>query len=174
MINEIENGTVALISDKLESARKIGVQKGVQGLTQPAVYASVDEGRFERITQTKVKQFATLYVDLIFTSLKDQQARREGINLILEGCLQLLLLSDLGLTIQPLMPKRWRNTTTEELDKLGLISYSLELETSYILEKLETEAITDLLHVGLTYYLNIGTALADGSDTVSLPLVPKG
>jgi len=167
MINEIEDATVSLLTVNLESARKIGVQKGVQGLTHPAVYASVDEGRFERVTSTTYKQFVTLYVDIIFSSLKDQKARREGINLILEGALQLLLLNDLGLDIHPLTPKSWKNTTTAELDELGLISYSLELSTFYHLKKQSAEEINDLISIGISYLLTPGDATIDGSDILT-------
>lgn len=167
MINEIEDATVSLLTANLESARKIGVQKGVQGLTHPAVYASVDEGHFEKVTGATYKQFVTLYVDIIFSSLKDQKARREGINLILEGALQLLLFNDLGLGIHPLAPKSWKNTTTTELDELGLISYSLELSTFYHLKKQSTEEVSDLITIGLSYLLTPGDTTVDGSDILT-------
>lgn len=175
MINEIENNLVDLLTSRLESARKIGVQKGVQGITQPAVYASVEEGRFERISKSTVKQTLKVYLDIIFANLKDQRSRREGINLILEGALLLLLFNKLGLAIDPLEPKAWRNTTTPELDELGLISYSLELSTGHYLEKLDDEAVTDLLRVGLEYFLQDPVdATADAIETVNLPELPKG
>jgi hypothetical protein len=175
MLNEIETNIAELLTTRLESARKVGVQRGVQGLTQPAVYVSAEAGTFERQTQWTYKHTVTVYVDIIFSSLKDQKSRRDGINLILEGALQLLLLNTLGLAIDPLKPKSWRNTTTEELDGLGLISYSLELTTSFLVEKQEEEVVTDLLTVGLTYYLQEpDDETADAADVVNLPELPKG
>lgn len=175
MINEIENSLVALITSRLESARKIGVQKGIQGLAQPAVYASIEEGKFEKHGQKSVQQYLKVYLDIIFSNLKDQRSRREGINLILEGAVQLLLFNNLGLQIAPLEPKNWRNTTTTELDELGMISYSLELSTSYFLTKSEDEAVTDLLSVGLSLYLaDPADETADATDIVALPELPKG
>lgn len=169
MLSEIENGIADLLTSRLDSARKVGVQRGVQGLTQPAVYASVEAGAFEKQGQQAFRQTVTCYVDIIFTSLRDQKSRRDGINLILEGALQLLMLNTLGLAIDPLRPKGWRNTTTAELEGLGLISYSLELSTSFVVEKQEGEIVTDLLRVGLNYYLQEpADDTVYASDTVTL------
>jgi hypothetical protein len=167
MLNEIETNIAALLTARLEGARKIGVQKGVKGLAQPAVYVSVENGSFEKTSPRAVKQTVAVYVDIIFSNLKDQQIRREGINLILEGALQLLLLNDLGLTIHPLIPKSWSNTTTAELDELGLISYSLELSTFYHLVKQSEDEINDLITIGISYLLTPGDAATDSSDTLT-------
>lgn len=167
MLNEIENAIVTLLTDKLESARKIGVQKGVWSLSQPAVFASAEAGAFERMGQAKVKHSVTVYLDILFKHLKGPKERREGVNLILEGALQLLLLNDLGLAIHPLVPKSWRNTTTGELEELGLISYSLELTTFYHMEKLGEEAVDDLITIGVSYLLKPGDDTVDASDTLT-------
>lgn len=173
MINEIENAIVSLLTAKLASARKIAVQKGTAGIAQPAVYASVESGSFERIGQNKSKLNLTVWLDIIFSNLKDQKERREGINLILEGAVQLLLQNDLGLNIHPLEPKNWKNTTTEEFDELGMISYSLELSTFYHLAKLDTEITTDLLRVGMECYLqDVPDSTADATELIDLPLLP--
>lgn len=176
MLNEIENGIVTLLTAKLASARKIAVQKGVfEGLAQPGVYACAEAASFEKESQRSYRQHLTVYVDMIFTSLKDQKARREGINLILEAALQYLFLQDLGLGIHPLIPKRWRNVTTEELDEKGLIAYSLELTTSYSITRLDDAAVADLLSLGITYFLQdpLPSSTANATDTVSLPTLPK-
>jgi hypothetical protein len=168
MLNEIENGLVERITQRLESARKIGVQKGVEGLTQPAVYASAEAGTFKKVGQSSFEHEVKIFLDVIFSNLKDQRSRREGINLILEGIVQLLTLQTLDLSIDPLRPLSWRNTTTEDMDKLGLISYSLELRTAYIITRVDDEAVTDLLTIGLQYYLKPGDDTADAGDTVTL------
>ncbi|MRR56960.1 MAG: DUF1834 family protein [Deltaproteobacteria bacterium] len=168
MLNEIEDGIVALLTTKLESARKIGVQKGVEGLVQPAVYASAEGGKFEKIGQVKVKHYITVYVDIVFKSLKHQEARREGINLILEGVVQALMFETLGLPIEQLMPKEWRNTTTDEMDELGLIAYSMELGTHFYISKQSTEEVDDLLGLAMGFFLKPGDETADAENDVPL------
>lgn len=168
MLNEIEDGIVALLTAKLETARKIGVQKGVEGLVQPAVYASAEGGKFEKIGQVKIKHYVTIYVDIIFKNLKDQESRREGINLILEGAVQALLFETLGLDIDGLVPKEWRNTTTEEMDEQGLISYSMELGTHFYVSKQSTEEVDDLLGLAMGFFLEPGDETADAENDVPL------
>jgi hypothetical protein len=80
---------------------------------------------------------------------------------------QLLLLQDLGLGIKPLIPKSWRNATSEELRKKGLIAFTLELGTSYVISKLGEEATDDLLSIGLNYYLKPGDDIVDASDVIT-------
>jgi len=170
MINQIEDAIVTRIKAKLgATAGKVDVQKGVEGIPQPAVYVSTEAGRFEKITQVTFKQHLTLFVDIVFSyrGAKDSE-RRKGMYLILEGILQALLLQDLELKIKPLEPQSWRNTTVEELRSQGLLSFSLELTTSYTISKIDDEALTDLLVIGLNYYLAPGDDTVDASDTVTL------
>jgi len=170
MINQIEDAIVTRIKAKLgTTAGKVDVQKGVEGIPQPAVYVSTEAGRFEKITQATFKQHLTLFVDIVFSyrGAKDSE-RRKGMYLILEGILQALLLQDLELKIKPLEPQSWRNTTVEEFRAQGLLSFSLELTTAYTISKLDDEALTDLLTIGLNYYLTPGDDTVDASDTVTL------
>ena len=50
----------------------------------------------------------------------------------------------------------------------GLIAFSLEMSTSYTISRLDDEAVTDLLTVGLNYYLKPGDDIVDASDIVTL------
>ena len=168
MITQIEDAIVALLKVKLTaSTAGISVQKGFEGLPVPAVYVSTEAGRFEKITQSTFREHLTIYVDILFLQLSDERERRKGIYLIMDGILQTLLLQDLGLSIKPLMPESWRNTTHEEFRKKGLMAFSLEVATSYTITKQDDETVTDLLAVGLNYYLEPGDQLA-ASDTVTL------
>ncbi|MCL2790119.1 MAG: DUF1834 family protein [Desulfobulbus sp.] len=173
MLNQIEDAIVALIKAKLAAAAgKVAVQKGVEGIPQPAVYVSTEAGRFEKVTFSSYKHELTIYVDIVFSYRgADDANRRKGIYLILEGVLQALLLQDLGLAIKPLVPKNWRNTTVEELRQQGLLAFSLELATSYTISRAasdEEAAAPDLLTVGLNYYLTPGDDIADAVDLVTL------
>lgn len=169
MISQIEDAIVNRIKERLSSAAGVvSVQRGIEGIPQPAVYVSAEEGKFERTTQTAFKQELTLYVDIIFEHLSNEAERRKGIYLILEGIIQILLLQRLGLDISPIHLKRFRNTTDEELKGLGLIAYTIEVETSYYIKKAEDEVATNLLKVGLSYYLKYGDEVKDAEDTITL------
>lgn len=168
-IAQIEDAIVALLQGKLDGARKIDVQKGIEGIPQPAVYVSTEEGKFAKVTMSKYRQDLTIYVDVVFKHLTDERHRREGIYPILAGCVQLLLLQDLGLGIEPIKPRSWRNVTTDELKDNGLIVFELEVETSTYIEKMGEEALDAMLSVALDYYLKPGDAKADASDLVTFP-----
>lgn len=175
MISQIEDAIVTRIKTKLAAAAgMVSVQKGIEGIPQPAVYIATENGRFERVAQM-FRQTVTIYVDIIFEHLGDESDRRKGIYLILEAITQTLLLQQLGLAIHPLHPKGWRNTTVEELHSKGLIAFSLELETSFTLALQSDEVVTDLLSLGISYFLQDPTpsATANASNTVSLPELPK-
>ncbi len=176
MISQIEDALVGRITSKMATtAGMVAVQKGFEGISQPAVYVSTEEGKFVKEANSTYLHHLTLFVDIIFEHLGDEQQRRKGIYLILEGILQTVMLQDLGLKIRPLIPKGWRNATTEDIRDHGLLAFALELETAYsITRQPSDEVVTDLLRVGMSYYLVPGDAIADASDTVTLPLMPKG
>jgi len=171
MLTQIEDAIVARIKTKLAAAAGVvTVQKGAEGLPQPAVYVSTEEGSFRAVTQTSFNQEVKIFVDIIFSHLASEGERRKGVYLILLGIIQTLLLQKLGLAIKPLTPRGWRNTTTEEFREKGLIVYSLELATSFVITKLDDEATDDLLLVGLNYYLQdpADDGEIDASDELTL------
>lgn len=171
MINQIEDAIVARIKNKLATiAGKVAVQKGVEGIPQPAVYVSTEGGRFEKVTMASCRHQLAVYVDIVFSYRgADERERRKGIYLILLGVVQELFMETLGLAIKPIMPKDWRNTTVEELRTQGLLTFSLELTTSYMITKLNAEEAADLLAVGLNYYLKPGDDEVDAVDIVTVP-----
>lgn len=171
MLSEIEDAIVARIEEKLSAAAGyVAVQRGTDGIPQPAVYVSLEEGSFEKVTSSTFRQTVKGFVDIIFSHYSNEEQRRRGIFPILEGVMQTLLLQDLGLTISPLKLRGFRNVTTEDLRAKGLMAFSLELETSYHLRKLDEEETVDLLRIGLNYYLQdpVDDEVEDASDLVTL------
>lgn len=171
MITQIEDAIVDRIQTKLgATAGMVAVQKGAEGLPQPAVYVSTEAAKFEKVTMQSYRQEVTIFVDVIFSHLASEGERRKGVYLILQGIVQTLLLQDLGLAIKALVPHNWKNVTTEEFREKGLIVYSLELSTSFVITKLDEEAVADLLTVGFNYYLQdpADDGVADASDEVTL------
>ncbi len=165
MIAQIEDAIVSLLQTALADTR-IAVQKGYEGIPQPAVYVSIEDARFHKVTMWSWKCEPTIYVDIIFKSLKTEQARRQGLYGILESCMQLLFLNNLGLDIHPLQPTGFRNITTEELLRDGFVAYSFTLTTHFIMTLLEPSGIQDLLTVSMNYYLSlVDENLTGGPDT---------
>jgi hypothetical protein len=175
MLSAIEEAIVARIKLNLTAAvTRIDVQRGIEGTPQPAVYVSAEEGTFVKVTDDVLRQTVTLYVDVVFSNMQSEAQRRKGVYPIMEGVLGCLFGQKLGLEITPVMPKSFRNTTTEELKSKGLIAYSLELNTSYHIRRIDDEAVTDLFTVGLEYYLQPDDEVLDAADEVIVQVAPVG
>src|SRR5450759_4293284 len=173
MLSAIEEATSARIEAKLTAAAaKIAVQRGIEGIPVQAVYVSAEEGTFTKVTDDAFRQTVTVFVDVVFSNLQSEAQRRKGVYPIMEGVLQCLFGQRLGLDITPIIPKSFRNTTTPELKKDGLIDYSLEVTTSYHIKRIDDEAVTDLFTVGLTYFLQPDDEVADAQDTVIVQVAP--
>jgi hypothetical protein len=167
--SDIEEAIVTRLTTSLaDAARRVDVQRGVSGIPQPAVYASVDAGEFMKVSQSTYKVQLKIYVDIIFKHLSSELERRKGIFLILKSIILSLMLQDLDLNISPLRPKSFSNTTTDELGEKGLISFSLELETGMTMTRVDDEVTVDLLRVGLNYYLQPDDDVVDASDLLTL------
>jgi hypothetical protein len=176
MIAAIEDAILALLQANLSSAYRIAVQKGYEGIPQPAVYVSTEEGKFKPTTMKTWEQHITIYIDIIFKSLNSEQQRRAGIYPILESCIQILLLQTLGLKIHALQPVAFRNVTTEELLREGFIAFCLTYQTHYFVSISPPEDVQELLTLGMNYYLSTseentggGTDTPDAKDIFVLP-----
>lgn len=171
MLDQIEEAVKNRIGDKLaEAAGKLDIQRGVDGIPRQAIYVSVEEGDFARVTQETYSVAVKGYVDIVFSHLQNEEMRRKGIMPILEGVYQCLLLQKLGLSILPIVPQKFRNTTPPEMKEKGQIVFTLEFGTKFNITRLDEEAVTDLLRVGLNYYLQdpADDGVADASDLVTL------
>lgn len=168
MINELEEAVVNRIKVKLTTAvSQINIQRGVESIPQPGVHFSIEEGKFRKVTSETYEQEVTGYVDIIFKHLQNEELRRKGIYLILEGIVQCLLLQKLGLKISPIIPKDFRNVTTPEQKSEGQIIFTLTFTTAWNIAKLDDEAIIDLLTVGFEYFLIPDDGKADTEDKLT-------
>lgn len=168
-IAEIEDAIIDRLKDKGLQVKDIDIQKGGEGIPSPAVYIATEEGRFEKITQSVFKQAMTISLYIIFKHLKSEKDRRRGIYPILEGIVGILMLQDMGLSIQPLKPKAFKNITDIDIQNAGMMAFQIDFETSYDIKKMEEEAAVDLLTIGLNYYLKErDDDILDASDQVTL------
>jgi hypothetical protein len=176
LIAQIEDAIVALLKSNLNDAR-IAVQKGFEGIPQPGVYVATDAGRFHKVTQTTWKLEPTIYVDIIFKGLNTEQLRRQALYGMLESCMQLLFLNNLGLPIHPLTPVAFQNVTNEEMLRDGLVAYEFTWTTHFDFVQMGPTDVQDLLTVSFSYYLqeseeNLtpgGTDTPDASDLIEVP-----
>lgn len=168
MIAEIEEAVIARLKDKGLEAGEIKVQKGTDGLVKPAVFVAAEGGKFERVSNSTFKLTVDVSVYVVFKSFKNEADRRKGLHPLLEGAVGILMLQDLGLKISPLKPTAFKDFTDDRLSDLGLMACEIGFETSYYLEKMNDQAATDLLKVGLSFFLQPGDVVQDAADTINL------
>lgn len=169
MIAEIEKKIQQRIEDKIASIRDVDIQKGVKGaLINPAVAVSVEEGTFEQRGQKSFKTPTTVYVELEFRNLRSEEDRRKGAFPIMLAIIQFLMLQDLDLGIDQLIPIRWRNVTDNDDFSKATMRVQILFKTGFTITKTDEEAADDLLRVGLNYYLKPGDDAVDASDTLTL------
>jgi hypothetical protein len=169
MLGSIEDGITSRIRTKLASAAgHLDVQKGTEGVPQPAVYVAVESGKFTKVSSKIHAVEAGVFVDIVFSDMQSESQRRKGIYPILQGVILSLTGQSLGLEIAPLRPVSFQNVTTREYSDKGLIVYELEMATKFNMEIESDEAVTDLYEIGLNYYLKPGDETADAADEVRL------
>jgi hypothetical protein len=169
MLTDIEQGALDRITTRIDGIRISGIKKDAAGMfVNPSVAAACLDGEMEKITQVTYRQKVTLSVLLIFKDLQGEDKRRKGINPLLLGIIQILLLQDLGLAIKPLVPLRFRDITTTNDYTEGKVRYLLQFATSYTITSQSDEEVDDLLRVGFNYYLKPGDDTADASDLLTL------
>lgn len=171
ILTEIETGVLARLADKGLPVGKLAAQrKAAQTYVDVSANAAVSDGTFRKTGQRSVKAEVNLYVAVKFTSFKDESERRVGVNHILLGVLNILMLSDLGLKIDELVPVRMSEFTDEKDARDGKILWVIQFKTGFALEKMDDESLGELLTVGLDYYTREpADAVTDAADTVALP-----
>jgi hypothetical protein len=151
MLSEIAEKIINRLSDKGLSDRRFAAARG--GLTTPDISVFTETGSFKRLGQTTIKWIVDAHVLLRFTEVSEESRRREGIQKILEAAIQILSFNDLGLKIDPLEPVKFGNVTTAEEHKARKLVYQVLYRTSFTQEKLSDEVLTDLLSIGIKYFL---------------------
>lgn len=167
MLADIETKIVERIKAKVTQPRDVDIHKAHSALITPAVFVVIGNGRFSKVAQ-KIKLEASVYITVEFKNMKGEEERRKGIYPIFEAIVACLIFQNLGLSIDPLVPVNFQNITEEEEAKAGKILFQAEFKTGFIIDEVSDEVVTDLLKVGLNYYLKPGDDVSDSSDTVTL------
>jgi hypothetical protein len=165
MLTEIEEKIAERLNAKITEPKSVAIDQAHGALAVPAIEVIVSGGEFARVAQ-HYKLRASVFVVVTFKHLRSTAERRKGVYPILEAIVACLVSQSLGLKIDGLDPKRLDNITEKEEAEEGKIVFQLEFETSFVIERLSDEAITDLFTIGLNYYLKPGDAVADATDGV--------
>jgi len=167
MLADIETKIAERLNQKLTEPKRVGIDEAHTALSIPTIDVVVGGGSFTRAAQ-HYKIIASVYVVVTFQNLRGTADRRKGIYTILEAILACLIHHQLGLAIDALKPKRMDNITSQEEAREGKVIFQIEFETGFIVELLSDEQVSDLLKIGLNYYLKPGDDTADASDLVTL------
>ena len=133
----------------------------------PAVVVAIFNGKIETKGQRSFRIDCPVHVQLSMTNARGEQDRRDGVNPLVFGVIQTLARQRFGLVITDLLPRGFKDVSTEEDFKNNKIVYDLEFYTSFYTEIAPDPTETNLLSVGLTYFLQPSNGVADASDTVT-------
>jgi hypothetical protein len=174
MMVEIENAVVQHLEDNGLNVEDIDLDKksgtAAKRSRLPACYVAIETGGFSRSSQNIVKCEANLLVAVAFKDFAGDRKRRRGAQQILIAIVQLLAMQKLDLDIRPLMPTRFYNITDKELADIGITAYQIEFGTGFDMQRQQIGQVSDLLTIGLQYYLQESEddGKADAGDEITL------
>jgi hypothetical protein len=165
MITDIEEKSLELLASKIAGIRKTGIQKNASTqLANPSFSAAVLDGEFEKSVKGEWKQKLTLSILITFKNMHGEEARRKGINPLVEAVILTLIGQKLGLAIDEIYPIRFNDVTTEADAVGGMIKYLVQLGTAYTIRKQDDEESEDLLGIAARYFLEPGDDKVDAED----------
>jgi hypothetical protein len=155
-VTTIEEAIEAFLVERVAAIRATAVQKGTRFLfTSPAIAVSIFEtGEFVPEGQRSYRVPCAVHILVTFTSARSEEDRRKGINPLVIGIVQTLMQQSLGLKLclPGLVPKRFRDVSTEEDWGNNKIVYDIEFGCSFNLEATPEETTNELLRIGLNYF----------------------
>ncbi len=154
MILEIEQKIIAKLQSAGLHIKDIEQSKNIAKLRYPAVFVSVEAGKYTPISNNTRKCEVSIILSIILKDVRSEEQRRNSLYPLVEGITALFFLENLTLDISPIVPLAFRNVTQEALAEQGYIIYEIELKTAYNLTKLTESEADELLKVGLSYYIN--------------------
>lgn len=170
MLAEIESGVITRLQDRGLPVTHFSIRKDPDVLVAPAAFCSVEAGVFRKAGNAGYRQEVNVYVTVEYGDATSEAARRSGVFPLLEGVVDILTLQTLGLSIDPLVPVMFVNITDAAAEQASVAVFQVQFTTSYTVKKVDDEEVTDLLRVGLEYYLQDpgDDGEADASDEVTI------
>lgn len=166
MLTKIEEAIAERLESQITEPKHIDIDEAHSALGMPSIDILIGGGKFTKANMAGYKLRPNVFVVVTFQHLRSVADRRKGVYPILEAIVTKLVSQSLELKIDPLVPLRLDNITTEKEAKDGKIVFQIEFETGFVINKLSDAEINDLITIGLSYYLNSATtATADDEVT---------
>ncbi len=180
MFNEIIDAIERRLEDKMPAdnidIKDFRVIKNTSFVyTQPGIYVFIDDGT-SQITTANDSDRLTPVVNIVvkFKHLKREDERRKGVYPIIEGIIGALERYDLTdadgnpLKVRSLRLMSFRNITLPVEDNAGFILYQIQFKLSYTITKMDDEQVTELLTMGVNYYLQPNNDTPVATDVITL------
>ena len=125
-------------------------------LSRPACNFAVIEGDYaaQGLRSSELKESLTIIAVVVTKNIRAsaELERRKEAHPLVRYVVQKLWLNTLGLDIQPILPVRWRETTTASQLDAGLFTAEIQLKTSVSVARLSDDATAILLEGVLAGY----------------------
>lgn len=139
---DIEKNILDLFCDDTDRTKfkAVDVQSGITALTRPGMTVAVVSGNYDIPDNSgRIRQTAKVVVTIVVKNVAKEIERRKVMHPSVDYVIRKLYNNDLGLEIEPMTAKSWREVTNEEYLVNGLMVAEIEFETAYDIQTDESE-----------------------------------
>jgi len=122
-------------------------------LKTPSVNVSIENADFVFSAMNKLKTKIEIKILVCVENIKDKSERVKVVSSIINFIIQLMFDNNLGLQIEPLIPINLKEITPQDYEKAGFLIFQITLKTSYEIQKMNDEEITELKKIYADYYI---------------------
>ena len=170
--HELEKRVLARLKDRGVAFEEFDLGYFPENLKGTAVNVGVSSSGFEQTANKTIKAKAKIRILVAVKVLKagDETERRAKSLPLCEAIIRELLLQDLGLSIDAIVPTALNYRTAPEGFREGWIVWELLFETRFSFEKIPDEE-TSLNSIFVEYFLQDPSDdnIADASDLIEVP-----
>ncbi len=147
-------------SDKTGPFKAVDVQRILPALVRPGMAVAVMSGEYEVPDNSGIiKETAKVVVSVVVKNVATESERRKTMHPAVSYVVRKLHNNDLGLDIEPLEAKGWREVTDENYLSEGVMVCELEFKTSIDVHTEESEKEYRVLE-------SIMSSFTEGEETV--------
>lgn len=170
--HELEKRVLARLKDRGVAFEEFDLGYFPENLKGTAANIGVSSSGFDQTANKTIKAKAKIRILVAVKVLKagDETERRAKSLPLCEAIIRELLLQDLGLSIDPIVPTALNYRTAPEGFREGWIVWELLFETRFSFEKIPDEE-TSLNSIFVEYFLQDPSDdnIADASDLIEVP-----